>query len=992
MTLQSMAKIHKDDVSGIDSEDDVKKLVLKYLSELGLSLEDISVEYKTVTLHAFGNAKITVDKKSRSHASGRIDLLIRNDTKKYLFVVEMKKPNVNIDSAKSQALSYARLLLAPFVIITNLNDTKIIDSITGEELHQTNESQYVKNGFRYDISDDLRNEALQNFIGYSYENLLAFCEFQRDIGMEEISSSKSNETNKKYLPDLYINRNNIELTLDQFLGSDNPLLLIHGKSGVGKSNVMCHLARKCGAQYPTIFLNGSLLSNTIEAEITQYFNFNFSAQKTYPSIIKKMEKLSEEMNMPFVIFIDAIDECNIPNFPTVINTFLKHLAKRNFKVVLSTKTYEISRRFLYINDLPTQIESSLMVECSDFSDGEFANALNKYASFFKISGQIPNSVLDLCRSPFMMRITFETYSQSNEGIPQDVTAKEIIEKFLEKKLQKTNPEQRDKCRFLLDQIIKIMDRNHASYVAINDVYGETDISLTPVMEFLRSHYILLESKDKVTFYHEQLRDYLYAVKLKQWDSLSNQQFYDDVQEALSEELGQHALFWYRDNTSNDKKKIIEGLFQTKAYNFLHVYNTIIETHFRPIRKLFQPYTDSNASLFLITLGEEKQNIIAFALIPREEDQNLITWKSCKPHEILDIEAHYFKEKGAKRFYYRYDFSDAHRLAELVISRDLQQIIKFKKLIENTNPILIQERLFLLIYKYHRELGLGDMTQNFWRNIFPLSLDTFLDYNVKYMKFWIFHLLETLKSRTHGDPEIIDRYYELSTLDSLFNQEPTYLTLVEHKVKSVMASHLDLFEFPWNNPDNPDSQITSEVRSIIGSLIQLRNQKDQIVDPLVSFVDMETGQIINSQRLDMLLQGYSDHQLESHIEKFFKSFIEAYRILIKDNFSNLSLVSESSILLNHPHIVIQYDRRSVPVKFTYFVFTSESEVVEIHQRTDHHNIIEDRGGAFYIRTNKGEKKVNGYTSRMINEIFGVTPIRNWCYAELDSMIGNLVFRT
>ena len=84
-----------------------------------------------------------------------------------------------------------------------------------------------------------------------------------------------------------------------------------------------------------------------------------------------------------------------------------------------------------------------MVECTEFSDNEFAVALNKYRSKFEVSRPISESILHLCKSPFAMRIVFETYSHTREEIPQTITSKEILAKFLEKKMQKLDPDRHD---------------------------------------------------------------------------------------------------------------------------------------------------------------------------------------------------------------------------------------------------------------------------------------------------------------------------------------------------------------------------------------------------------------------------------------------------------------------------------------------------------------------------------------------------------------------
>jgi hypothetical protein len=91
----------KDNIQGTSSEGNVLKLVSGYLSELGLSSENISVEHRTITIHIFRNVKITIKGKSKPYASGRIDILVKNDTRENLFVIETKKPSESIDPETS---------------------------------------------------------------------------------------------------------------------------------------------------------------------------------------------------------------------------------------------------------------------------------------------------------------------------------------------------------------------------------------------------------------------------------------------------------------------------------------------------------------------------------------------------------------------------------------------------------------------------------------------------------------------------------------------------------------------------------------------------------------------------------------------------------------------------------------------------------------------------------------------------------------------------
>lgn len=160
------------------TEEDVKvKLVVPYLKSLGFTEDELFFE-KSFTLH-FGRNTIRVDTQEQvKEAHPRLDILVKRDGRN-LFIIEVKTDSDHLsDGDRDQAISYARLVdpMAPVVIVTNGKDFKLYKTGNKEEIKKGKEEILA-----YKIGDDLESlycEALENFIGYSKENVKTFCRTQ----------------------------------------------------------------------------------------------------------------------------------------------------------------------------------------------------------------------------------------------------------------------------------------------------------------------------------------------------------------------------------------------------------------------------------------------------------------------------------------------------------------------------------------------------------------------------------------------------------------------------------------------------------------------------------------------------------------------------------------------------------------------------------------------------------------------------------------------
>src|SRR5882757_10348016 len=152
------------------NEENLKNnIVLPLLQDIGISADELEFESNfTIQL---GRGVFSVRGTETKTISGRSDILCRRNGTP-LFLIELKAEGEELTVAdKKQGLSYARLLdpIAPYVILTNGNQTTIFETLNGEEVHAIAPDTALS-GFRISLESELaiRFEALKSFVGYSY--------------------------------------------------------------------------------------------------------------------------------------------------------------------------------------------------------------------------------------------------------------------------------------------------------------------------------------------------------------------------------------------------------------------------------------------------------------------------------------------------------------------------------------------------------------------------------------------------------------------------------------------------------------------------------------------------------------------------------------------------------------------------------------------------------------------------------------------------------
>ena len=428
------------------NEETLKNTVLvPYLLSLGLSVDQLSFE------HEF---RVRIGRNDRTVGSGaargRADVVVKNPDGQNLFVVELKATEEELtDDDRDQAISYARLLkdIAPFVIVSNGNVSKIYDSITyeelrGEDFHET--SKFYSSGRKLlsTVDMQIRWEALEHFVGYSSENVSTFTRAQTESRIKPLLGRNDDG---KYVPSLYVRREPLREAFAEFLETSSSTFVILGESGVGKTNEMCSLAESLGSAHLTLFFAGSALSEGVGQALLDEFNWGFSQQLELPELVRRLERLSKAAGTPVLIFLDAADEMDDVEAVTRISEFVRHLGGTEgaVRLVVSLKLSEWGR-FAKRRDIPTEL--AVAVEdgrsnsegqndttwkrgtpylLGEFSEAELGAAVAKYEAHFRLLTLPEGELRAKCRLPFFLRVVGEVYDNGHEPIPQRISGSKL---------------------------------------------------------------------------------------------------------------------------------------------------------------------------------------------------------------------------------------------------------------------------------------------------------------------------------------------------------------------------------------------------------------------------------------------------------------------------------------------------------------------------------------------------------------------------------------
>lgn len=547
------------------SEDDLRsKIVYSWLKDCGLSDQEIMIEY---------SIKLRIGKGVKT-INSRCDVLVKNDAGQNLLIIEVKNAKHSlVSSDKDQALSYARSLaeggIAPFTVLTNGLSTKIFDSITGEDLGDqiSSEHNYIKNGFK--VSGDAlfaKAEALEYLISISSENLLCFCIAQTEQKMKLLRNSDI-YSGKKYIPQLYVDRKNINRELREKLfdkKKSQNLLLVVGPPQHGKTCLLCNtIERYLEEGVPVLFYPAISIKNGLLEEIKSDFDWSFSDNISEVQIINKLQKIVARTGQKLIIFIDGWNE--MLEHAIQLNDECQRLLNVEIQIVLSTTSPSLTRllqdsagnltyiaeetklnlaaiRHLTTKPLKdTKGISILQVGMFDYQEKQNGVQLHEYHYNTKFS---KNN--NLSNDPFYLRLAAESYS--NSTVPAFATRSQLIQDGLIRKAQRRGISEIDLFSELneLAQIILERDTPLSCIYLPQLLQNDERISLYTECAIL----IRLQEKGipEVDFYYTHDKDFCISVINRKLNEKliysTDEDRYKELTFLSETESGRSALKWF----------------------------------------------------------------------------------------------------------------------------------------------------------------------------------------------------------------------------------------------------------------------------------------------------------------------------------------------------------------------------------------------------------------------------------------------------------------
>lgn len=860
------------------NEEEIRgKLLLPFLEDLGFDNSELFLE--TSFSIRLGKTNHTI--------KGRSDILCKKNSKN-LFIIELKNDSIAIkDNDIEQGISYARALdeIAPFTIITNGKITRIFDTISKKELTGKNiseESDYWNNGFTLSTDEELkiRYEALKKFISFSPENLRLFCEKQVLNRMGPIIGSVDDPTSK-FVKELYCNRPNLLFDFNDFLNSEAKAYSIVGSAGVGKTNAICSLALQTLESNFVFFYNASIINKSPLEHIAQDLNVVFSGKSTSDLVLKKLDEIGLFINKNIVIFIDAIDESRNADISLELSEM--SLACRNLtkvKICISCKT-SIWEKILKINGTHTHLFEELnkfhisntpgfLLE--DFNDVEFNTIIPLYKKTFKFKGQISDELQKDLRNGFFLRIFSEVYKDCE--VPDKVNDKDLIKTYLRKSLEKTELGIISGLRILSKIGNIIINQSYTSLetykdegLDVNNLLDKLELSdeeQLPEELFARNILIRSNKEDSynINFYYSKIRDYIICFHTFKLDQLTDNDFYNLLTTFYENYIGQSAIDFYISNASSSHKHTLIRFKKAKALEYVINYDNYLEENFKKFKKLFNPRTDGKIGIIL-PLDLIKKD--GYALCHLQSDcENRVQFEDLKD-AYSNVDWDKLAKKGANTIFGSnsiFLIADQSKIIKQNVFKQLDEVIRKRKLTTYKCDIFLQEQMSVIIYFYNKKLGyildINDFHLPRYDLIYPINLH-----------------------------ELKDRLYKIRAYFHYTNRKDFSTEKVEEEVENAFKNNLEIPKLNFGG----DIGVFEELHKIVNILLDRGYHEfskhhlpyaDKTVDETKEFYKRDMKIKFNRVRIIQ----YSSDQAKLYINNFFQQLEPAYKAFVEENFPTL----------------------------------------------------------------------------------------------------------
>lgn len=535
------------------SEEDVKnKLIIPYFETRDFDVKEMKFE---------SPVRIFISGRQRTLRSDIIVSILNEP----ILLIETKKPNRKLrEDDKEQAIGYARLHdeIIPFAMVTNGTETWILDVINKKRIEKLHSFKWVSDKrAKINISQELRYEALKSLIVMDYENLLIFCQSQMDLRMRHI---KGNIINKKYDPEIYVRRAELDERFDRFLKhSEKTCFSIIGEAGTGKTCAICHLADKYREENPSIFYDAYYLGDSLAETIHEDFVWAFKRDEHIATLVDRIHDIMKNHNKILLIFVDALNEFpHVEALKRELANFADKIKNKNIKICITCRTQDwedfIENRGefsplienIYIPmDNVTDLPGTHSFSLSHFSEDELSEGWEKYKAAFNLRAELTSKTRKTCKNPFIMRLVAETYRDKKTRFRlSKIRRREILDNYWKFKLRRTgNQEISEEILFTVGKMLFDLKAMEVPEYKIYEQIASKE-SFLEIYRALRSEVIFITRQDNfgnkwARFYYDFFMEYVIARFLFFRECVKQDENILGYVERLSQSLSSYSSAW-----------------------------------------------------------------------------------------------------------------------------------------------------------------------------------------------------------------------------------------------------------------------------------------------------------------------------------------------------------------------------------------------------------------------------------------------------------------
>jgi|WetSurMetagenome_2_1015567.scaffolds.fasta_scaffold36935_2 hypothetical protein len=891
------------------NEEDLKnKVVVPYLHALGFQPSEISFE-KSFSIR-LGRNKHEITK-VKDTLSGRLDILCRKGERN-LFLIEVKADEKALeDEDINQGISYARLLdnIPPFVLITNGKKTRVIDSITRKVLNGLaigDQSDFWKNGCVLSTEEDLsiRYQALRHFVSMSPTNVQLFCSRQIRDRMGSLAGT-GQDREAKFNSDTHVRRVTLEAEFQTFLTSNFHVFSIIGDSGVGKTSSLCYLCTQSYKSEFSLFYNAALLNRPLLETIAGDLNLFFSATTIQDKVLTVLNEISLACGRQVIIFLDAIDENPISHFRYELSELaLKIRSTDRVKLCVSCKT-NLWPLFLTINGNETYLQPSVYVPAisaassnnlpgfilTRFEDAELDEVIGKYRRHYGLKGEISPEIREELRHGFFLQVFSHVYS--DKQLPTHVNRKELLESYLQLKLDRVAPDKRVQVFKILVATAKLMlengsnNRQEAEAVSAEQIIRTCDLPLfDDLPSELFANYFLIRSNElynqSVTFYYSRIRDYLLVEYAYGLHKLSPENLEKELPKFFNGIVGFSAMHFFSENCPPQQRAVLQKHTKFKVSEYLFAYSEYLNRHFYNTKSSFDPHT--NGDIGIIVPKDTATLHGGYALFPIEFTDNGAPIVELPTVSVFGDESAFLKYKarvvhGSFLDLLRDNTDDSVMRS---VDEQLKSVIDKMQLNEACSPTLDIEKVLHICYQYGRQLGYPKI-----EDYFLPRLDSILPLDLHILKNNIhrFFAVEHFKDEYIREQISLGNIHPVNNVIS-YSEGTLDWDVIQRNAEKAIAEGTPIGP-PSIGGDYPpfvylDACIN---RLLAGGITRIDQPQLPQPDVLVKDIPKALARRNGCQNWipDIQIAQFTDDQIQKYISVFFQVVAQAYKELVESCF-------------------------------------------------------------------------------------------------------------